>query len=131
TFGFSETKLGIIPAVISTFVLPKIGESNARALFSTGQRFDAARAQTINLVHELVPDLAALDARVEELLEELRSAGPIAARAAKALLRELRTLTPDAAKDHVVRQIAGLRTSTEGQEGLAAFLDKRPPSWHR
>jgi len=130
-FGFSETKLGIIPAVISTFVLPKIGESNARALFSTGQRFDAARAQTINLVHELVPDLAALDARVEEFLEELRSAGPIAARAAKALLRELRTLTPDAAKDHVVRQIAGLRTSTEGQEGLAAFLDKRPPSWHR
>ncbi len=129
SFGFTETKLGIIPAVISTFVLPKIGESNARALFATGQRFDARRAQAIGLVHEVVSDEAALDVRVEELLDELRSAGPMAARAAKALVRELRTLQPDEARRHAVRHIAQLRTSAEGQEGLAAFVEKRAPRW--
>lgn len=128
-FGFTETKLGIIPAVVSTFVLPKIGESHARALFATGQRFDAQRAQLIGLVHEVLPDVPALDARVEELLGELRTAGPTAARAAKALVRELRSLSPDEARRHTVRHIAQQRTSAEGQEGLAAFLDKRPPSW--
>ncbi|MGQ0609142.1 MAG: enoyl-CoA hydratase-related protein [Chloroflexota bacterium] len=128
-FGFTETKLGIIPAVISTFVLPKIGSSHARALFSTGQRFDAARAQRIGLVHDVVADEVALDARVDELLDELRSAGPTAARAAKAMLRELRTLATDAAMNHTVRHIAQQRTSAEGQEGLAAFLEKRPPGW--
>ena len=92
SFGFTETRLGIIPAVISTFVLPKIGESHARALFATGERFDAERALAIGLVHEMVSDEAALDPRVDELLDELRSAGPTAARAAKALVRELRTL---------------------------------------
>ena len=128
-FGFTETKLGIIPAVISTFVLPKIGESNARALFATGQRFDAQRAQAIGLVHEVLPDVAALDARVGAVLDELRSAGPTAARNAKALVRELRTLAPDEARRHTVRHIAQQRASAEGQEGLAAFLEKRSPSW--
>ena len=129
SFGFTETKLGIIPAVISTFVLPKIGASHARALFASGQRFDADRARAIGLVHELAGDEAALDQRVDELLDELRSAGPMAARAAKALVRELRTLAPDEARRHVVRHIAEQRTSPEGQEGLAAFVEKRPPSW--
>jgi methylglutaconyl-CoA hydratase len=128
-FGFTETKLGIIPAVISTFVIPKIGESHARALFATGQRFDAQRAQLIGLVHEVLPDVTALDVRVDEILGELRSAGPTAARAAKALVRELRTLSPDEARKHTVLHIAQQRTSDEGQEGLAAFLDKRPPRW--
>jgi len=131
TFGFTEARLGIIPAVISTFVLPKIGESHARALFVTGQRFDAQRALAIGLVHEVIGDETVLDARVEELLAELRAAGPLAARAAKALVRELRTLGPDDARRHAVRQIAQRRTSPEGQEGLAAFVEKRPPSWHR
>ena len=129
SFGFTETKLGIIPAVISTFVLPKIGESQARALFVTGQRFDALRAREIGLVHEVVGDLVALDARIEELLGEMRTAGPMAARAAKALVRELRTLAPDEARRHAVRHIAQLRTSPEGQEGLAAFVEKRRPRW--
>jgi methylglutaconyl-CoA hydratase len=129
TFGFTETKLGIIPAVISPFVLAKVGESHARALFPTGQRFDADRAMRIGLVHEVVPDDAALDARVAELVAELRSAGPTAARAAKALVRELRTLSPDEARGHTIRHIAQQRTSPEGQEGLGAFLEKRPPSW--
>lgn len=130
SFGFTETKLGIIPAVISTFVLPKIGDSHARALFVTGQRFDAERARAIGLVHEVVSDLATLDARVDELLAELRSTGPMAARAAKALVRELRTLTPEEAKRHAVRHIAQLRTSPEGQDGLTAFVEKRRPRWH-
>jgi methylglutaconyl-CoA hydratase len=128
-FGFTETKLGIIPAVISTFVLPKIGESHARALFTTGQRFDAERARRIGLVHEVVTDVPALDARVSAILDELRIAGPSAARAAKALVRELRTLEPDEARRHTVRHIAQQRISAEGQEGLAAFVEKRSPSW--
>jgi methylglutaconyl-CoA hydratase len=129
TFGFTETKLGIIPAVISPFVLAKVGESHARALFGTGQRFDAERALRIGLVHELVPDEAALDARLDELLGELRSAGPTATRSAKALVRELRALDPEGARQHTIRHIAQQRTSPEGQEGLGAFLDKRPPHW--
>ena len=130
TFGFTETKLGIIPAVISPFVLAKIGESHARALFVSGQRFDAERALRIGLVHEVVVDEGALDARVEELLGELRSAGPTAARSAKALVRELRTLNPEEARQHTIRHIAQQRTSPEGQEGLGAFLDKRTPDWN-
>jgi methylglutaconyl-CoA hydratase len=129
TFGFTETKLGIIPAVISTYVLPKIGESHARALFATGQRFGAERALRIGLVHEVMPDVESLDARVAEVLDELLGAGPTAARAAKALVRELRSLGPDEARTHTVRHIARQRTSPEGQEGLAAFLERRRPSW--
>ncbi len=129
TFGFTETRLGILPAVISTFVLPKIGESQARALYLTGERFDAERAQRIGLVHEVVADEAALDMRVAELLAALGQVGPTASRGAKALIRELRTLPPDEARRHTVQHIAQQRTSAEGQEGLAAFLAKRPPSW--
>jgi methylglutaconyl-CoA hydratase len=129
TFGFTETRLGILPAVISTFVLPRIGESHARALYLTGERFGAERAQRIGLVHEVVVDEAALDARIDELAADLRVVGPTAARGAKALIRELRTLPPDEARRHVVSHIAQQRTSAEGQEGLAAFLEKRPPGW--
>jgi methylglutaconyl-CoA hydratase len=128
-FGFTETRLGILPAVISTFVLPKIGESHARALYLTGERFDAERARRIGLVHEVVADEPALDTRVAELLAALKLVGPTAARGAKALIRELRTLPPEEARRHAVRHIAQQRTSAEGQEGLAAFLAKRPPSW--
>lgn len=129
TFGFTETKLGIIPAVISPFVLAKVGESAARALFPTGERFGAERAQAIGLVHEVLPDEPALDARLDGLLAELRAAGPTALRAAKALVRDQRGLPPVEARTLTVRAIARQRTSDEGQEGLAAFLEKRPPSW--
>jgi methylglutaconyl-CoA hydratase len=128
-FAFTETKLGVLPAVISTFVLPKIGESAARALFLTGERFGAERARAIGLVHEVLPDEAALDQRVEELLGEVRGAGPTAARGAKSLIRELRALPADEARVHTVRHIAQQRASAEGQEGLAAFLEKRQPRW--
>jgi len=128
-FGFTETKLGIIPAVISTFVLPKIGESHARALFATGERFSADRARAIGLVHEVVADEAALEAAVAERMVALRSAGPEAARAAKALVRDFRGRRPEEARSEAVRRIARQRTSAEGQEGLSAFVEKRAPSW--
>ena len=129
SFGFTETKLGIIPAVISTYVVPKIGASHARALFATGERFDAQRALRIGLVHEIVADVAELDARIGALLAELRSAGPTAARAAKALVREIADAGVPEARRHMPRHIAQQRTSAEGQEGLRAFLEKRPPDW--
>jgi methylglutaconyl-CoA hydratase len=129
TFGFTETRLGIIPAVISTFVLPKIGESHARALFATGQRFDADRALRIGLVHEIVIDEAALDTAVAALLDELRAAGPIAIRAAKALVRTIGEVGTARARGLTPALIARHRTSAEGQEGLTAFLEKRPPAW--
>jgi methylglutaconyl-CoA hydratase len=129
TFGFTETRLGIIPAVISTFVLPKIGESHARALFATGQRFDAGRARAIGLVHEVVADEPALDVAVEAVLEELRAAGPTAIRAAKSLVRTIHEMGPDAAREQAPGMIARQRTSAEGQEGLTAFLEKRAPTW--
>ena len=128
-FGFTETTLGLLPAVIGPFVLAKIGESQARALFPSGERFGADRAQRIGLVHELVNDEAALDRRIDELLDALRAAGPSAARAAKRLVRELRGRTAEEAAALTVRRIAEQRTSVEGQEGLAAFLERRPPGW--
>ena len=120
-FAFSEVKLGIVPAVISPFALAKIGASAARRYFLTGERFDAETALRIGLVHEVADDL---DAAVERVVAELLSAGPHAARWAKRLVRE----RPDGPE--TARWIAERRTSAEGQEGLAAFLEKRPPGWN-
>jgi methylglutaconyl-CoA hydratase len=120
-FGFSEVKLGIIPAVISPFVLPRIGQ-HARRYFLTGERFDAETALRIGLVHELAQDL---DAAVERVVGELLTSGPEATRAAKALVRE-RPPPEEAA-----RIAARLRSGEEGQEGLRAFLEKRTASWRK
>jgi methylglutaconyl-CoA hydratase len=119
-FGFTETRLGILPAVIAPFVIAKIGESHARALFPGGRRFDAVRAQRIGLVHEVVDDL---DGATERVLKELLTAGPEATRHAKRLVLE----RPEGLATE--RRIAERRTSEEGQEGLRAFLDKRKPTW--
>ena len=119
-FAFSETKLGIIPAVISPFALAKIGPSAARRYFVTGERFDAEVALRIGLVNEVAADL---DAAVERVLKEILSAGPEAARHAKRLVLE----RPEGLATE--RRIAERRTSDEGQEGLRAFLDKRKPGW--
>ena len=119
-FAFSEVKLGIIPAVISPYALAKIGPSAARRYFLTGERFDAATALRIGLVHEVTADL---DAGVAAIVAELRSAGPEAARHAKKLVLE----RPDGLGTE--RRIAQRRTSDEGQEGLRAFLEKRAPRW--
>jgi methylglutaconyl-CoA hydratase len=128
-FGFTETRLGILPAVISPFVIAKIGESHARALFPTGKRFDATRALRIGLVHEVVEGVGALDAAVDTALADLLAAGPTAARAAKAIVREVRGLPHESTRWHTARRIATQRTSPEGQEGLRAFLEKRDPAW--
>lgn len=127
-FGFTETKLGILPAVISPFAIAKIGRSAARELFLTGARFPAARAKEIGLVHAVVP-AGELDAKVQQYVDELLTAGPEAVAAAKALIAQIAPLTTDAAQPLTAQAIAARRVSSEGQEGLRAFLDKRPPGW--
>jgi methylglutaconyl-CoA hydratase len=119
-FGFTEVKLGLIPAVISPFALAKIGPGAARRYFVTGERFDAETAHRIGLVHEVTSDL---DAALERVLAQLRTGGPRAARAAKRLVLD-RPEAPETA-----RRIAERRTSEEGQEGLRAFLERRTASW--
>jgi methylglutaconyl-CoA hydratase len=128
-FGFTETRLGILPAVISPFVIAKIGETHARALFPGGKRFDALRAMRIGLVHEVVEGIEALDQAVDAAVADILAAGPTAARAAKAIIREVRGLPHESTRWHTARRIAAQRTSAEGQEGLRAFLEKRPASW--
>ncbi len=127
-FGFTEVKLGIIPAVISPFVLAKIGASHARALFVTGERFDAARAKAIGLVHEVV-GLDDLDAAIDRRIEELRSAGPGAIAAAKLVVRRVLDNPYEASRAITTQAIAQQRVTPEGQEGLRAFLERRPPSF--
>ena len=129
TFGFTEVKLGLMPAVISPFVLPRIGEGPARALFLTGERFGAERALHIGLVSEVVADRPALGARVEALLGEVIGAGPEAVRNAKGVISDQRGLPRSDALTLTVERAARQRVSAEGQEGLGAFLDKRSPSW--
>lgn len=127
-FGFTETKLGIIPAVISPFVLAKIGAGNARALFLTGERFDAARAQRIGLVHEVVP-IADLEGAVTRVTDELLGAGPQAVAAAKRLIASVGESSYEQSKTLTSDAIAAQRTTPEGQEGLRAFLERRKAGW--
>jgi methylglutaconyl-CoA hydratase len=129
-FGFTETRLGILPAVIAPFVLAKVGESHARALFPGGKRFDALRAQRTGLVHEVVEGDAALDLAVDAAIADILASGPSAVRAAKAIVREVRGLGHGSSKWHTARVIARQRTSSEAQEGFAAFTEKRRPAWH-
>jgi methylglutaconyl-CoA hydratase len=120
-FGFSEVKLGIIPAVISPFVVAKIG-AQARRYFLTGERFDAETALRIGLVHEVADDL---EAAVERIVGELLTSGPAAVREAKRLIRRR------PAGEQAAQIAAHLRAGDEGQEGLRAFLERRNPSWHQ
>jgi len=127
-FGFTEVRLGIIPAVISPYVLGKIGESAARELFLTGERFEAVRASEIGLIRAAVPE-SDLDAVVENRVQELLKAGPRAAAEAKALIREIAYRRVEDVQRYTVERIAELRVSSEGQEGMRAFLEKRKPNW--
>jgi methylglutaconyl-CoA hydratase len=127
-FAFSEVRLGIAPATISPFVVRRVGASHARSLFVTGERFDAERAREISLVHEVV-SRDGLDAAVDEKVGELLQGGPVAQATMKALLRRLETTEPMEAPGLTARVISELRTGEEGQEGLAAFIEKRPPRW--
>jgi len=123
-FGFTEVKLGIIPAVISPFVLAKIGPSHARALFLTGERFGAERALHIGLVHRVV-SADQLDAAVEETLALIMTSGPEAVASAKALIPRVLTASYDDTLGITSGAIARQRTTPEGQEGLRAFLERR------
>lgn len=127
-FAFSEVLLGIAPATIAPYVVRKTGYSQARALFLSGMRFDAAKAREVSLVHEVAPP-EGLDGAVEKTVERLQRGGPVAQAAVKALLREIETAEPMDALAAMSAVISNLRTGEEGQEGLAAFLEKREPLW--
>lgn len=130
-FGLTEVHLGVVPAIISPYVFRRIGERSARRYFLNAERFDAGRALQIGLLQEVVP-ISDLDQRVERQVELLLRAGPVAAAQSKSLLFRVagldvtRQLQLD---EENARLIARLRVSAEGQEGLAAFLEKRPPGW--
>ena len=130
TFSLSEVKLGLIPAVISPYVIAAIGERAARRYFLTGERFEAAEAWRLGLVHELALDPGELDEKVGEIVDALLAAGPVAQREAKELIRAVahRPVLSDVIQDTAER-IARVRSSPEGREGVGAFLDKRKPSW--
>ena len=122
-FAFSEVKLGLVPATISTFVIPKIGSGQARALFTTGMPFDAARALRIGLVHDVVPD-SGLDDKVNEYVGHILKSGPHAVATSKKL-----AINGPYDDNQAAKLLAQARSSEEGHEGVAAFLDKRPASF--
>lgn len=127
-FAFSEVKLGIIPAVISPYVVPKIGLSYARELFLTGQKFDAQKAMEVGLVHYVLPK-DKLDDKVNEITKLLLSSGPQAMAESKELLRRIQYMEANDYKNYTIEKISDLRASDEGQEGIGAFLSKRKPNW--
>jgi len=130
-FGLTEVRLGLVPAVISPYVVEAIGVRQARRLFVSAERFDAATAQRLGLVNTLCP-AADLDLRVEQEIDLILKAGPAAAAAAKALAIGVGGRSRDAQEkmdQHTATLISNLRVSDEGQEGLCAFLEKRDPSW--
>lgn len=130
-FALSEARLGLIPATIGPYVVAAIGRRAARRYFLTAERFGAAEALAIGLVHAVVP-AAGLDARVRELVDLLQAAGPRAQAESKALIRAVagRAIDDTVIAD-TVEWIAAVRASPEGREGIAAFLERRPPAWQR
>jgi len=128
-FGLSEVKLGILPAVISPYVIAKIGQTHARALFLTGERFDAERAQRIGLVHRVVDSEAELDAAVYEAVTQLETSGPEAVRECKKLIAFVATHDLSDSIPYTIDAITTRRVSEEGQEGMKAFLNKGLAAW--
>lgn len=125
--GFTEVRLGLIPAVISPYCISKIGESNARAWMLSGERFTATEGMRMGLVHEVV-GAGMLDARMLEIEKRFLAAGPEAAREAKKLVRGVvRNLK--SSEDFTCQMIADRRVSAEGQEGMRALLEKDKPAW--
>lgn len=127
-FAFSEVKLGIIPATISPYVIRKIGIGPTRALFLTGERFDPQRARDLQLVHEVAPP-EALDAVVDAKVQLLLTSGPEAMAEVKKLVRMVPQVDPKKLKRYTAELIADLRASSEGQDGMNAFLKKKDPKW--
>lgn len=127
-FGLSEVKIGLVPAAISPYVVKKIGESCAREYFLTGERISAKRAYEIGLVNHFYPRHE-LESRAQDIIGLLLSSGPQALTSCKELLYRVPRMSPEEAKRFTAEMIARLRISPEGQEGMAAFLEKRPPQW--
>jgi methylglutaconyl-CoA hydratase len=129
TFSLSEAKLGLLPAVISPFVLKKIGPGAAHRYFLTAERFSAADALRIGLVSETAPDVESLDARIDAIIAAILANGPAAVSQCKVLIDEITHFDWDRAFDIATKMIAEKRISPEGQEGMRAFLEKRSPNW--
>ena len=129
-FAFSEVKVGLTPSVVAPYIVEAIGPRNAKALFATGRAFDAAEAQRIGLVNEVVADAAALDAAAERLTVEMLAAGPEASAEALRLVDEVSGRPIDhGLMEEMARSLARRRVSDEAREGIAAFQAKRKPSW--
>jgi methylglutaconyl-CoA hydratase len=131
TFALSEVRLGLLPAVVSPFVLEKIGASAGRRYFLTAERFDAEEAKRIGLVCEVVADEEALDRWIERAIEAIAANGPEAIAACKKLIDDVWGPDWNDLARRTAREIAARRASAEGQEGMKAFLEKRPPAWTR
>lgn len=127
-FAFTEVRLGILPAVISPYVVRKVGLSFATAAFTTGIRFDSHRAFDTGLIHSVV-DPGQLDPEIDRFIDAIVSGGPQAVNAAKRLVREVAGRAPAEVRDLTVARIADARVSAEGQDGMRAFLEKRSPRW--
>lgn len=131
SFCLSEVKLGLLPAVISPFVLKKIGPGHARRYFVTAERFSAAEALRIGLISEVVADEPALDTGVSKLVDALCANGPEAVTECKVLIQQVWPFDWDRAVDITTKMIAERRASAEGQEGMRSFLEKRSPNWQQ
>lgn len=127
-FGLSEVKIGLVPAAISPYVIRRIGETKAREYFLTGKRISARKALEIGLINEVVPH-SKLEEKVEEIVQSLLTSGPEAIASCKELIQKVPGMSFEEAKTYTARMIANLRISQEGQEGMAAFLEKRKPKW--
>lgn len=126
--GFTEVRLGLVPAVISPFVIAKIGESNARAWFLSGERFSSEQGASMGLIHAITP-LDNLDTEFENIIARFLKAGPLAAREAKALIKNVLASDTGKVTELTCKTISRIRTSTEGQEGMKALLEKRSANW--
>jgi methylglutaconyl-CoA hydratase len=131
SFAFSETRLGLVPAVISPFVVARIGTGHARELFLSGERFSAVWAREIGLVHHVANDETELDEMVAERIDQFLQAAPGALAAAKQLIRTVASRPGEDLRDYTSRLIAERRASDEGREGMSAFLEKRQPAWQQ
>ncbi len=128
-FCLSEVKLGIIPAVISPYVIEKIGTTHSRRYGVTAERFDATEAKRIALVSDTADTVEAMDAKIADICKAIKSAGPLAVAASKAVLRDVQGFMWDKLTELTTQRIAKRRISDEGQEGMKAFLEKRKPNW--
>lgn len=128
TFGFLETKLGLIPAIISPFVLRAIGSRHARRYFLTGEKFGAAQAQHIGLVHEIV-DLKHADVEIHKVIQSILTGGPLAIKRAKSLIQQVMGDISENTRMLSIELFATLQISDEGRQGVASFLEKTSPPW--